>query len=346
VARANVPGVNLRELGEFGLIEAIRRRAAQAHPGWRVSIGDDAAAFVPTRGEELVATTDALVEDVHFRWRTTDPRSLGHKALAVNLSDVGAMGARPIGFLLTLGLPRRLAPKLLDRFFAGLLKLARASKCPLVGGDIVRSPAFTATVTAFGSVRAGRALLRSGARAGDRLFVTGSLGAAAAGLRLVEGRGARSAAERALVRRQIAPTPPWRAGARLVEARLSRAAIDVSDGLAQDLGHVARASGVGARVDVEKLPLARGLARAAERIGVDPLALALAGGEDYELLFTCARGAPSAAVLSRRLACRVTEIGVITAARGVTFTRAGVAFAPPSAGFQHFRSARKPSEKE
>ncbi|HXX47863.1 MAG TPA: thiamine-phosphate kinase [Myxococcota bacterium] len=337
--------MNPRELGEFGLIEAIRRRARQAHPGWRVAIGDDAAAFVPRRGEELVATTDAVVEDVHFRWRTTDPRSLGHKALAVNLSDVGAMGARPVGFLLTLGLPPRLAAARLDGFFAGLLRLARASHCPLVGGDIVRSPAFTATITAFGAVAAGRALLRSAARPGERLMVTGTLGGAAAGLRLLEGPGARTPAERALARRQIAPDPPWRAGARLVQARLSRAAIDVSDGLAQDLGHLARASGVGARVELESLPLAPALARAAARLRLDPLALALAGGEDYELLFTVGRRGPSAAELARRLQCRVTEIGAITAARGLEFRRGGKTLEPRSTGFQHFKAPRRGSEK-
>ena len=340
--------MNPRELGEFGLIEAIRRRAARDRrgaSGWHVAIGDDAAAFVPKRGEELVATTDALVEDVHFRWRTTDPRSLGHKALAVNLSDVGAMGARPVGFLLTLGFPPRIAAARLDGFFRGLLKLARASRCPLVGGDIVRSPAFTATVTAFGAVPAVRLLLRRGARAGERLMLTGALGGAAAGLRLLVGPGARTAAERALVRRQIAPDPPWRAGARLVQARLSRAAIDVSDGLAQDLGHLARASGVGARVELESLPLAPGLARAAARLRVDPLALALSGGEDYELLFTVGRRGPSAAALSRRLLCRVTEIGAITAARGVVFTRGGRPFEPHDTGFQHFKAPRRRSEK-
>jgi len=337
--------VNPRELGEFGLIEAIRRRAAQAHPGWRVTIGDDAAVFKSRPGEELVATTDAVVEDVHFHWRTTDPRSLGHKALAVNLSDVGAMGARPVGFLLTLGFPPQIAEARLDGFFAGLLRLARASRCPLVGGDIVRSPAFTASLTAFGAVAAGRALLRSGARPGERLMVTGELGGAAAGLRLLEGPGVRTAQERALARRQNAPSPPWRAGAALVGARLSRAAIDVSDGLAQDLGHLVRESGVGARVALESLPFARGLERAAARLRLDPLALALSGGEDYELLFTVARRGPSAAALARRLQCRVTEIGAITATRGIAFTRAGRPYQPREAGFQHFKASPRRSEK-
>ncbi|MFI5317655.1 MAG: thiamine-phosphate kinase [Myxococcota bacterium] len=334
-----------RELGEFGLIAAIRRLAGRRHPQWRVAIGDDAAVLAPKRGEELVLTTDALVEDVHFRWRTTDARSLGHKALAVNLSDVGAMGARPLGFLLTLFLPARVDGARLDGFFAGLLRLARASECPLVGGDITRATHFAASITAIGAVARGRALLRSAARPGDRIFVTGELGGAAAGLRLLEGPGARSAAERRLVRRQVAPRPPWGVGAELVRLRVARAAIDVSDGLAQDLGHVLRESGVGARIELERLPLAPGLARAARRLGADPLALALAGGEDYELLFSAPRSAPSAAVLTRRLRCRVTELGVITAQHRLVFTRAGRPVAPLARGFEHFKASPTGSEK-
>jgi thiamine-monophosphate kinase len=337
--------VNPRELGEFGLIEAIRRRAGRVHPQWRVAIGDDAAVLTPRRGEELVLTTDALVEDVHFRWRTTDPRSLGHKSLAVNLSDVGAMGARPLGFLLTLGLPASVNGGRLDGFFDGLLRLARASHCPLVGGDITRSTEFVVSITAIGAVTRGRALLRSGARPGDRLFVTGELGGAAAGLRLAERGRVTRAAERALVRRQIAPQPPYAVGARLVRLGLAHAAIDVSDGLAQDLGHVVDESGVGATVELERLPLARGLAAAAARLRVDPLDLALAGGEDYELLFAAPRSAPSAAVLSRRLRCRVTEIGAITRQHRLVFTRAGRPVEPIARGFEHFKALVARSEK-
>jgi thiamine-monophosphate kinase len=337
--------VDPRELGEFGLIEAIRRRAGRRHPQWRVAIGDDAAVLTPRSGEELVFTTDALVEDVHFRWRTTDARLLGHKALAVNLSDVGAMGARPLGFLLTLGLPANVGGERLDAFFSGLLALARASHCPLVGGDITRSREFIASVTAIGAVTRGRALLRSGARAGDRLFVTGELGGAAAGLLLLERGRVTTAAESALARRQTAPRPPFAVGARLVHLRLAHAAIDVSDGLAQDLGHVLRESGVGARVELEKLPLARGLTRAAARLRVDPLALALGGGEDYELLFAAPRASPSAAVLTRRLQCRVTEIGAVTARHRLVFTRAGRAVEPDVRGFQHFKAPPRDSEK-
>jgi thiamine-monophosphate kinase len=337
--------VDLAELGEFGLIEALRRRAAQRHPAWRVGIGDDAALLVPKRGEELALTTDALVEGVHFRWRTTDARALGHKTLAVNLSDLGAMGARPLGFLLTLALPPATDAVRLGGFVTGLLRLARASDCPLVGGDTVRSPVWSASVTAIGAVPRGRALLRSGARPGDRLFVTGALGGAAAGLALLEGPGAVTAAERRLARRQTAPSPPYRAGAVLARAKLAHAAIDVSDGLVQDVGHIAHESGVRAAIELERVPLAPGHAAAARRLGRDAFALALAGGEDYELAFSAPRAGLSASEYTKRLGCRVTEIGAITRGRGVVVTRGGAPIELVSGGFAHFKATSRASEK-
>ena len=337
--------VDLRSLGEFGLIEAIRRRARVDRRVWRLGIGDDAAVLRARPREELVFTTDALVEDVHFRWRTSDARSLGGKSLAVNLSDIAAMGAKPLGCLLTLGVPESVAPDRLTGFIDGLLRRARASHCPLVGGDTVRAPLWLISVAVVGAVSSGRALTRSGARAGDRLFVTGELGGAAAGLALLEGPGAATPAERRLARRQLCPDPPVAAGPVLANARLARAAIDVSDGLAQDLGHVARESGLSAHVAVERVPLARGLATAAAKLGLDPLALALAGGEDYELLFSAPRNAPSAEEYTRRLGCRVTEIGVLARGRGVHFTRAGRRYEPATAGFQHFKPVPADSEK-
>ena len=330
--------MNLRELGEFGLIEAIRRKAARATRGssvWRVAIGDDAAVLTTRLGEELVFTTDAVVEDVHFRWRTSAPRSVGHKALAVNLSDVAAMGARPVGFLLTLGLPARVKGAQLDGFFSGLLSLARATHCPLVGGDITRAREFSATITAIGAVARGRALLRGAARPGERVFVTGTLGGAAAGLALLERGRLRTPLERRLARRQQEPRPRLAEGAALALTRLSRAAIDVSDGLAQDLGHICEESGVGARIELGTLPVMRGAT----------LEQALSGGEDYELLFTVSRNGPSAAVLKRRLGCKVTEIGVITARPGLVITRSGEPVRLVRGGFQHFKASPKGSEK-
>jgi thiamine-monophosphate kinase len=332
--------------GEFGLIEAIRRAArGGGRSGWRLGIGDDAAILRVPAGRELVATVDALVENVHFRWSTTDARSLGHKTLAVNLSDVGAMGARPVGCLLVLGVPPGADGERLGGFFDGLLGLARRARCPLVGGDTVAAPVWTLSLTAFGTVARGRALLRSGARPGDRIFVTGALGAAALGLALLDaGRGA-ARESRAFARRQLAPEPPWRLGEALAARRDVTAAIDVSDGLLQDLGHVARASGVAATVDLERVPRARGLERAARALGVDPDRLALAGGEDYELVFCARPSAPSAQVLSRRYGMRVSEIGRIRRGRGVSLLRAGIPQQIPGHGWDHFKPVSVGAEK-
>jgi thiamine-monophosphate kinase len=330
--------MNPRALGEFGLIEAIRRKAARATRGssvWRVAIGDDAAVLTPRPGEELALTTDAVVEAVHFRWRTSDPRRVGHKALAVNLSDLAAMGARPLGCLLTLALPADVDGTKLGAFLSGFLALARASHCPLVGGDVTRAREFSATVVAIGAVGRGRALLRSAARPGERVFVTGTLGGAAAGLALLERGRPRTALERRLARRQQEPQPRLAEGAALAQARLSRAAIDVSDGLAQDLGHICKESGVGARIELDTLPVMRGAT----------LEQALSGGEDYELIFTVGRRAPSAAVLKQRLGCKVTEIGVITARPGLVITRSGRPVQMGTKGFQHFKASAKGSEK-
>jgi thiamine-monophosphate kinase len=322
------------------LIEAIRRRAGTRHPAWRVAIGDDAAVLRERAGRERVWTTDALVEDVHFRWRWTDARSLGSKSLAVSLSDLGAMGAQPLGFLLALALPSRARSADVEGFVSGLLGCARRAGCPLVGGDTVASPVWSITVSAVGEAPSGRALLRGGARERDRIFVTGSLGGAALGV-LELRDGARSGP---FVRRQLDPRPPLEAGPRLVSGRLATAAVDISDGLAQDLAHVAEASGLRAEVDLERVPLQRGLRPAAAARGIDPLALALHGGEDYELLFTTPPRAPGPAVLSRRLGRRVTEIGVMRRGRGVCFVRGGRAVEIPPHGWDHFKRSGGNSE--
>jgi thiamine-monophosphate kinase len=328
-------GLDPEKLGEFGLIEAIRRRARGERPEWRLAIGDDAALLRPRAGCELAWTVDTLVEGVHFRWSTSDARSLGAKSLAVNLSDLGAMGARPLGFLLSLAIPPRAEG--IDGFLDGLLARARAARCPLVGGDTVGSPIWSVTVSALGEVPRGRALTRAGARPGDRIFVTGDLGAAAAGLRLLESGARRPAG---LIRRHLAPEPPLRAGPALVRGRLASAAIDISDGLAQDLGHLARASRVGADVCLERVPLARGLRARFP----DALELALHGGEDYELLFTSPAGAHGADVLSRRLGTRVSEIGRVRRGRAIRFLDAGRPVPIAEPGWDHFKTPPAKSE--
>ena len=338
--------MDLAAIGELGLIGAIRRRAGSRGGAWRVAIGDDAAVLRPRPGTDVVATTDALVEGVHFRFETTDARSLGHKALAVNLSDLGAMGARPTGCLLALALPPAADPRKIEGVVAGLLAEARAAGCPLVGGDTVASPAWTLVVTAFGEVPAGRALGRGGARPGDRVLVTGELGGSAMGLRLLQGAAPATPRNRALVRRHRRPRPPYAVGPRLARRSFVTAAIDLSDGLSRDAGHVARESGVRLDVHLARLPLARGLRAAARELGLDPLALALHGGEDYELLFCVRPGAPSAAALGRQLGVRLTEVGGVARGRGVrTLAASGEARVVRGQGFDHFKTTSAPAEE-
>ena len=307
---------------------------------WRASIGDDGAVLRARAGRELVLTADALVEGVHFRWGTTDARSLGRKALAVNLSDLGAMGATPLGFLLTLSLPAEpgtVTDRQLDGVLGGMLAEAKAAGCPLVGGDTVRAPCWGLQLTAVGDVPRGRALTRAGARPGDRLLLTGSLGGAALGLRLLEAGRPLAGLLGGFARRQILPRPPWRLGARLVRARLATAAIDLSDGLAADLEHLTRQSRVAAEVWVEALPLARGLRAGCRELGLNPLQIALQGGEDYELLFCVPPSAGAARVLSARLGVRLSEIGVIGRGRGVQFLREGRPAGIAIGGHDHFK---------
>jgi thiamine-monophosphate kinase len=236
-----------------------------------------------------------------------------------NLSDLAAMGARPLGFLWSLAAPPDQLLGTVLGLARGMLVAAAAHGCPLVGGNVTRAGELSLTLTALGAVAAGRALRRSGARPGDRLCVTGTLG----GQALARARGR--------VRR--VPQPRLAAGRALAREGWASACIDVSDGLLADLGHLCRASGVGAEVDPLRVPRPRGFAAACRAIGCDPERFALAGGEDYELLFALRPKAPEAGVLGRRLRVPVTEIGRIRP-RGLRLLGGG---GPPAeAGFRHF----------
>jgi thiamine-monophosphate kinase len=316
--------VRLRDVGEFGLIERIARAAARRGKprGVVLGIGDDAAVLRPRPGEDVVVTTDALVEDVHFRWRQASPRTLGRRALVASLSDLAAMGARPLGCLLSLVAPPGLALRSFDGLVSGLLAEAARHACPLVGGNLARGRETSLAVTALGAVARGRALTRRGARAGDRVLVTGTLGASALEL---------ARAQRGLARVRHVATPRLAAGRRLARVRGLGGCIDVSDGLEADLDHLLEGTQLRARLDPARLPLPPGFARACTRLGLDPLRIAREGGEDYELLFTLRPSGPSAARLARRLGVAVSEIGRLERApRGA----AGVRRSP--GGFRHF----------
>jgi thiamine-monophosphate kinase len=270
--------------GEFELIASLASRLDPAADG--LGIGDDAAAWSPTAGALVVATTDMLVEGVHFRLDWTSPRDLGWKSLAVNLSDLAAMGATPGRALISVALlPGQTA--LLGEMYEGLSDLARLTGTRVVGGDTVRSSGpLVVNVALIGEAEPGRLLRRDGALPGDLLVLTGTVGASAAGLALLLGgdrdRLGRPEAE-PLLAAHHRPTPRLAAG-RTIAALGLRCAIDVSDGVASEAGHLARASGVVIQLDVDRLPLDR----AAVALFGDTKArdLALSGGEDYQLLFT------------------------------------------------------------
>jgi len=291
--------MRLRDLGEFELIDRIRRLAAPVQ-GRHVllGIGDDAALLRPRRGEDLVVTSDALVEGTHFRWDAETPRMLGRRALAANLSDLAAMGSRPMGFTFALAAPPSLEVRRVTGIVRGMLDLAASFACPLVGGNVTRARETSITITALGGVRPGRVLTRSGARLGDRILVTGKLGL--------------SALERARGRVRRTPSPRVAEGRALARLASVTACIDVSDGLLADLAHLLEASAVGGEIDARRVPTPRGFSAACRRLKRDPLQLALGGGEDYELLFTMSGNAPSSAALERRLGTPVTVVGRIT----------------------------------
>jgi thiamine-monophosphate kinase len=322
-------------LGEFELIRRYFARppsTAAPRSGVAVGIGDDAAVLDLPPGTQLVAAVDTILEGRHFL-AGSDPRSIGHRALAVNLSDMAAMGATPAWATLALSMPN-VDPKWLQGFAAGLLDLADAHQVALVGGDTTRGP-LTVSVQILGHVPHGCALLRSGAQAGDLIVVTGSLGDAGAGLAYASTPPAteHQDAVQALLARFEYPTPRVAMG---IAARgIASAAMDLSDGLVGDLPKLAQASGLGATVAIEKLPLSPAL-----RAAADPAQArdwALCAGDDYELLFTVAP--PRYVALqaaAQRLNLTLSIIGEMRAAAGISWLLDGARFTPRSSGFDHF----------
>jgi thiamine-monophosphate kinase len=328
-------------LGEHGLIDRIRARVPDG-PRWVVlGIGDDAAVLEPARGELDVVTTDGLVEDVHFRRDWTPARAIGHKALAVNLSDLAAMGASPRAALLNLALPAGLPLADFDEILDGLLALAHAVRVPLVGGNITRSPGpLMVDVTVIGAARRRRVLTRSGGRHGDALYVTGSLGAASTGLALLERGESRTALSPALaecIDRYERPQPRLRTGVAVARNRGASACVDLSDGLADAVHQLTQASGLGAVIQAAHLPVHPGAIFWAERMNQSAITTAASGGEDYELLFAVPpkRRNRFRAATEAVSDVPVTCIGHLTRDPGVWFEHNGQrdALGP---GFTHF----------
>lgn len=336
--------------GEFQLIDQLETSANRRAAGSRsllTGIGDDAAVVRLLKGRDVVITCDMLVEDVDFRQKWMPPSMLGHKALAVSLSDIAAMGASPRFAIVSLGLPRKAwRSGFPAEFYKGFFALANKHEVTLVGGDLSRTTDHVVIDSiVIGEVAHDRAILRSGAQPGDKIFVTGSLGGAAAGLELLEHeargsrRNARSVVERSpneLVTRQLLPTPRVSWGRTLAKKRLATAMIDLSDGLSSDLSHICRASGTGALIDAALIPIEPALAQSKE-ITADHLALAINGGEDFELLFTVRPDRVKKLPASVD-GIAATCIGEITDAfQGIRLRNAGKTRVLKPQGFSHFK---------
>ena len=332
---------------EFDFINTLRQRVASASQSVIAGIGDDAAVFRSSSGKDTVITADLLVEDIDFRRTTTPPYLLGHKALGVSLSDIAAMGARPLWSMISIGVPDDIwQTDFVERLYDGWLDLANRYGVQLIGGDTSRTPEnIVIDSIVAGECTAGNSVMRSGARAGDQIFVTGTLGAAAAGLRLIE-RGAHLAEQNLagedsqkldhILLRQLRPEPRTGWGIVLGEERLATAMIDLSDGLSSDLNHLCKASGVGARIDSSLLPIDDRVIELCGRRALDPLQLALHGGEDFELLFTVKPG--EAARLPRRVdGVGIKRIGEITdSSEGVKISEGTRIWDLKPGGWKHF----------
>ena len=317
--------------------ELIARLTAGIHLSRRtiLGVGDDCAIVSRPRGPTLF-TIDSMVENVHFDLRWCPPQALGARALAVNLSDIAAMGGRPTACVVNLGVREGITSRTLERIYSGLREAARESSTDIVGGNVTRSRELSITIALLGEVGR-RVMRRDAARPGDEIFVTGTLGDAALGWRILAGKlkaGGKAKADRAtrkyLVERFIRPHARLYAGQRLAALRPAPAAIDVSDGLMQDLGHILEQSGVGAEIDASRIPISP----AYRTLMGDDLVHALTGGEDYELIF-CVRPGHSESELSRRLRVRVRRIGKIV--RGNRLNVIGYS-APIVAGWDQLRS--------
>jgi thiamine-monophosphate kinase len=321
------------DLSEAALVARIQQHLPPP-PAWMtVGIGDDAAVVEPVRNRLEVLTVDALVETVHFDRAFTPPSAIGHRALAVNLSDLAAMGATPRAALLSLAMPRTLPLADFDGIIEGLATAAARHRIHLAGGNLTATPGpLTIDVAVTGAVKPRRALQRGGARAGDELYLSGTIGAAAAALQMLK-----AGTPSAIAGRYLYPEPRLRLGSLLATNRAASACIDLSDGLADAVRRIAGASGVGAVIDEAAIPIDADARDWFARSSPDPVAAALTGGDDYELLFAVRpRTRRRLAAAIRHGGVPITRIGVCTADPALLLrSEAGDRPLPP--GYSHFR---------
>lgn len=338
MARKPPPPVSF--LSEEEVVRLIQSLAGAAEGELVVGIGDDAA-VVASQARNLVVTTDLLVEGVHFDLKFIRPYDLGGRAMAANLSDLAAMGALPRWGFLSLGLPPRPQASFVEELVRGLVEFGRRYGLSLAGGDTVRSPQVVLNLCLIGQADPVKPLLRSGGRAGDAVCVSGRLGRSAAGLAWLQSGGDPAAPEAAAaVEVHLRPLPRVAGGRALAESGRVHAMMDLSDGLATDLYRLCRASGLGARVQAQRLPLDGATRLLAAKLGADPLDWALRGGEDFELLFTCDPG--DLELLTQLLAesepgLETTRVGSLVREPGVRLEDGGQVQEIGLSGYDHFR---------
>ena len=338
--------MKLSDLGEFGLIERFSGQFLKDLQPGVIGIGDDAAVIPQDEENSLLVTTDMLIEDTHFLRSAIPPADLGHKALAVNLSDIAGMGGKPAYVFLSLGLPPDLDVAWVDQFFAGLRALAEQHAVRLLGGDTTKSLAgIVVNITALGTIANRHIKLRSAARPGDLVCVTGNLGDSGAGLRLLLEQKPRDADAEILISRHHRPAPHVREGQSLGARTDVHAMMDVSDGIDSDLKRIIEKSGCGMDIDLGRLPLSDELKRVCRMHQWDASELAVAGGEDYCLLLTIppAEFATLAADFSKAFHRPLAAIGEVTANAGVLrYLAQGTPRHFDNRGWDHFKAGKKP----
>ena len=328
----------LHEIGEFGLINRIRKWSPASHGDVVRGIGDDVA-VIDIGKKALLVTTDILIEDIHFERSWTDPYCLGKKALAVNLSDIASMGGIPRYFLVSIGLPKALPFPFVSLFYRGLIEEAKQFQVDLIGGDTSLSQKIVINICLMGEGKKEILLYRNGAKVGEDLYVSGTLGDSALGLRMLLEKGRMEKPKR-LIQKHLSPIPRIELGQAIARRRLATAMIDVSDGLLIDTGHLLEESKVGVRIWEDRIPLSRDYQKWIHTYSRDPFQMALSGGEDYELLFTAPPNMrKKISSLASSLKIPITRVGeILPEKEGFCLLRTGGEEVYPNRlGFDHFK---------
>ena len=337
---------NLKQLGEFGLIERLRSRLNTHSPRIKKGIGDDCAVFSTRPNTVQLTSTDALIESIHFDLKTISPVQLGRKAMAVNISDIAAMGGTPYLALISLGLPTSSSTKFIDKLYLGLQTICDSHKIELAGGDTAASPKHLfINVCIVGEANKNRIFYRAGAKPGDQIFVTGNLGDSAMGLKILMEKNKKFGAAKyrnLLIKKHLEPIPRIKESSLLAKSRLKvTSMIDISDGLTQDLGHLCSKDNLGANLYEDSLPVSEALNNICTQKRHDPINWALQGGEDYELLFTIkSEDVKKLKRLFLKANTFISHIGEITnSPKKIILSRANGSkiFLKPAMGFNHFK---------